>query len=406
MKFRCLFSLMFICFNTASADFSNTQVWVHPLYIATGEPFIVDIRGEWPTDCHPGEQKPVISEYTGDTALIEFETIVEHVTCNDVVTPYRVLVDMSDVIGSVEGEFDTIDITIRFGDAEKERQVTTFCGLWCDPPPPPRDIKPEAGLYYSNGLEKQGLLLARQNQRMGVYPLIYDESGSSEWLFGAGEIVEDVYFTELHELTGGQCLGCLPPDEPTQMEDVGKLTMLMDSEGLIQVKVNDGLFTTYQQIEFGYGSRDIGGHPNRRVPDLTGRWAFAEDVPDSPYTIDSCPNPDTPYVPLVFDITLESVSVVIPPIVTVYPPMLPGYVMFSVRNKVGDEVAQMKCDYGSDFENVHDAEMVCNVNHPDINDGDTMYEVRQLSAERLSFYPVGPIIPEIPVVTRIAVRID
>ena len=44
-------------------------------------------RGEWPTDCHPGEQKSVIREYTGDSALIEFEIIVEHVTCNE--RPHR-----------------------------------------------------------------------------------------------------------------------------------------------------------------------------------------------------------------------------------------------------------------------------------------------------------------------------
>ena len=148
---------------------------------------------------------------------------MEHVICNDVATPYRVLVDMSDVIGSVEGEFEVIDITIRYGDAENERQVTTFCGLWCDPPPPPRDVKPESGPYNSDGLEKQGLILARQNQRMGVYPLIYDESGSSEWVFGGGGIVEDVFFADLYELTGGQCLGCPPPDEPPQMDVVNAL---------------------------------------------------------------------------------------------------------------------------------------------------------------------------------------
>jgi len=72
-------------------------MWFHPLYIVN-EPFILDFRGEWPTDCHPGEQKPVITEYTGDSVLIEFEIIVEHPVCNDTPTAYRVLVGMSDVI--------------------------------------------------------------------------------------------------------------------------------------------------------------------------------------------------------------------------------------------------------------------------------------------------------------------
>ena len=58
-------------------------------------------------------------------------------------------------------------------------------------------------------------------------------------------------------IAGGQCLGCLPPDEPTEMTTVGKLSMLMDSEGLIQVKVDDGLFEIYQPLAFGYGAFEI-----------------------------------------------------------------------------------------------------------------------------------------------------
>jgi len=387
MKFRFI-GLVFVVY---------TGVWWHPLYLTANDPYLIDLKGEWPTDCHPGEQKPVISEYTGDSVLIEFETIVEHVTCNEVVTPYRVLVDMSDVTDTVDKEFDFIDITVRFGGAELKDQLTTFCGLWCDPPPPPRDIKPEAGLYHSDGLEKQGLLLARQNQRMAVYPLIYDDSGSSEWLIGPGGIVEDVFFSELFELTGGQCLGCPPPDEPTKLNKVGKLSMLMDSEGLIQVKVNDGLFTTYEQSEFGYGSRDVGGDPPRRIPDLSGRWAFVNVGKKSPA--------NTRFIPLVFDITLESVTDV--PTVATAPPTLPGNVKFSIRDMDGAEVAQMQCDYGSDLDSIVDAEMICNVNNPDINGGDTMFEVKPLSVERLSFDSVLPIIPGSPPSnTEIAVRID
>lgn len=118
MKTRYLFPLLFIFFNPVWADFSNTKVRHHPLYLTANEPYVIDIRGEWSTDCHPGEQKPVISEYTGDSVLIEFETIVEHVTCNDVVTPYRVLVDMSDVIDTVVGEFPGVEVTIRFSGSE------------------------------------------------------------------------------------------------------------------------------------------------------------------------------------------------------------------------------------------------------------------------------------------------
>lgn len=403
MKTRYLFPLLFIFFNSAWADFSNTHVWHHPLYFTANEPYVIDIRGKWSTDCHPGEQKPVISEYTGDSVLIEFETIVEHVTCNEVVTPFRVLVDMSDVIDTVVGEFPRVDVTIRFSGSEYVRAIGMNCILCGDPPPPPRDIKPEAGLYHSDGLEKQGLLLARQNQRMGVYPLIYDESGSSEWLFGGGGIVEDVYFATLYELTGGQCLGCLPPDEPTEMNKVGKFSMLMDSQGLVQVKVNDGLFTTYEYSEFGYGSRDVGGNPRRRIPDLSGRWAYVEDVPNSPLFVEG----DGVKDPLVFDIELNSVTVVEPPIVGTPPLMLPGNVKFSGQSKFGTELWQMQCDYGSDLDNISDAEILCIVNNPEINDGDALYEVKILSAERLSFVWVGPIVSgQASNFTRIAVRVD
>jgi hypothetical protein len=177
---------------------------------------LLDIKGYWSSDCHPGEQKPVISEYTGDSVLIEFEIITEQTNCTDVLTPYRVLVDMSDVVDDVPGEFHSVDVTIRFDGDEYMERVFRGCPF-CSPPPPPRDVKPESGIYYSNGLERQGLLIARQNQRMGVYPLIYDEAGSSEWVLGPGGVVEDVFFAELYESTGGQCLGCLPPDEPPQM---------------------------------------------------------------------------------------------------------------------------------------------------------------------------------------------
>lgn len=328
-----------------------------------------------------------------------------HVTCNNIPTPYRVLIDMSDVIGSVEpqGNGTDIKVTVRFAGAELDTSILLSCALISPCPISPSsipDIFPEAGMYGSEGLDKQGLLLARQKQRMAAFPLIYDSSGSSEWLFAPDRIVQDVFFSTLYESTGGQCPGCPPPGNPPELNVVGKLTLLMDNQGLVQMKINNGLFISFQQSEFGYGSIDIGGSPNRRVPDLSGRWAFVEDMGKVPQ---STPE-ETPIVPLVFDITLKSVVDI--PIVGSSLPSLPGYVMFSVRDKEGDEVAQMQCDYGSDVNNVHAAQMVCNMNNPDINDGLTLYEVKPLSLERLSFSWTGPMIPEIPANMRIAVRVD
>lgn len=409
MRARYLALLLAFWSNFSWADFSNTVAFTHPgwpsttHYLPGGVPYIIELNGEWPTDCHPGEQKPVISEYAGDSALIEFETIVEHVTCNDVVTPFRILVDMSDVFGDFEDAFGEIEITVRYGGSDFVETLLLSCPLCSPPPLPGPPTNPEAGLYYSNGLEKQGLLLARQNQRMGVFPLIYDESGSSEWLIGAGGITEDVFFAELLESTGGQCLGCLPPDGPPQMGVVGKISMLMDSEGVVQVKIDNGLFETYEPLAFGYGEIDIGGFPQIDISDLSGRWAFVEGVVEDPRLPPSGSN--SPLIPLVFDIALISTHAVPRPIVTVYPPFPPGYVLFSVRDNEGSEVAQMKCSDLSDWGD-HEAGMVCDLKNADINGGDPIYEVRMLSIERLRFDLAVPGSSEVHSSAPIAVRID
>jgi len=381
MKIRYLFLLLAFCFNIAWADFSNTKMWFHPLYIVN-EPFILDFRGEWPSDCHPGEQKPVITEYTGDSVLIEFESIVEHPVCNDTPTPFRVLVDMSDVVDDVSGEFPLIDVTMRFGGNEFVKQLDKVCVLRCDPPPPPRDIKPEPGLYFSDELEKQGLLIARQNQRMGVVPTIYDASGSSEWLLGPGGMVEDVFFAELLESTGGQCLDCPAPDNPPQLNVVGKISMLMDSEGVIQVKINDGLFKTYKPLSFGYGAENIGGNPIVRIPDLSGRWAFIDG--DTEWGAGT--PPPTIYLPLVFDVFLMPPPTIgdppppidIPPIPIGTPP--PGYASYWIRDMEGEVIAKMRCEY--------ETEMVCKLDSSENPDG---YQVKLLSLERMILRSLSPV---------------
>ena len=403
MKSAFLFLLFALCFNTAWAEFSSTRVYAHPLYWVSSEPYLLDIRGDWSSDCHPGEQKPVISEYTGDSVLIEFEIITEHINCNDVLTPYRVLVDMSDVVDDVPGEFLSIDVTIRFGGDEYMERVFKGCPL-CSPPPPPRDVKPEAGLYYSNGLEKQGLLVARQNQRMGVYPLIYDQAGSSEWVLGPGGIVEDVFFAELYESTGGQCLGCPPPADPPQMGAVGKISMLMDSEGVIQVKINDGLFTTYEPSMYGYWDLDISGFLQASSPDLSGRWAFV-DV--NVHTGLPLPDPSSFVLPLVFDIALQWVGLEpgtdVPPVVT-GPPPPPTQAMYSIKNIEGEAIAEMLCGFVENNWIVD--EMVCNLNSPTLEDGVTPYRVEILSIERIKMTFAGAILGVGSRSNGTAVRID
>ncbi len=80
--------------------------------------------------------------------------------------------------------------------------------------------------------------------------------------------------------------------------------MLMDSEGIVQVKVNDGLFETYQPSEFGYGhfrimDADAGTPVN--VPALSGRWAFSGK---NKGLRGDTTTPPTSILPLVFDVAL------------------------------------------------------------------------------------------------------
>lgn len=376
MKFLFPFLLALFSVNTAWADFSDATTRLHP-FSPEGRPYIIDIQGDWPTDCHPGEQKPVVTSYTGDTAVIEFETIVEHVTCNDVATPYRVLVDMSDVVDmdSTQATPKEIDVTIRFGAAEFVKTLPLVC--ICTPSRRPA-LKPEAGLYHSAGLEKQGLLLARQNERMAVYPLIYDTAGSSEWLFGGGGVEEEVYFVDLHELTNGQCLGCAPPSDPPEMNVVGKLTMLMDSESIIQVKVNDGMFEEYRPTVYGYGNFQIWDPIDQvkvKVPDLRGRWAFL----DAADVTASVTPPPTSILPLVFDIKLRHdmnppLPVITPP---PDPPEGPRGIYYGLADMEGKLIAEMWCE--------HHGEIICELDDRNRETGDITeaFDVQVLSFKRM-----------------------
>lgn len=362
-----LFSL-----NTAWADFSDASTRLHP-FSPEGRPYIIDIQGDWPTDCHPGEQKPVIASYTGDTVVIEFETIILHVTCNDVATPYRVLVDMSDVVDSTQVSPMEIDVTMRFGGTEFTKTLPLNC--ICSPSRSPA-LKPEGGLYNSVELQKQGLILARQDKRMAVYPLVYDETGSSEWLFGGGGVEEEVYFVELNELSNGQCLGCAPPANPPEMNVVGKLTMLMDSESVIQVKINDGMFEEYKPLLFGYGEYEIwdpSAQVHVKVPALQGRWAFSKAN-----SVDqSVTPPPTSYLPLVFDIKSRDKVNPPPPVITPPPEPPEGHsvVTYAIADMEGKLVATMGCQ--------HLDELICELRVPGTGELIAQFDVQVLSMERM-----------------------
>ena len=209
-KLFAILALIALLTSGAWADFARSQVVLHPVFPATN-PFIIEISGVWPTDCHPGEQKPVVESFDGHTVEIEFEIIVIHITCNTADTPFRVLVDMSEAVRETAPQGDELNVKASFGGETLDETVDLVC---------PQDMdcenlageqqKPEPGLYYAPDLANQGLLLARQNAAMAIYPLVYDKDGSSQWLFTGNRMVEDSFFTELISYSGGNCFGCDP----------------------------------------------------------------------------------------------------------------------------------------------------------------------------------------------------
>lgn len=263
---------------TGIADFSGSQLTPHPRYPA-GEPFILELTGSWPDDCHPGEQKPVIDAYDGEVLEIGFETIVVHITCNTAETPFRVLIDLSEAMRAQQPVGDTLQLKITYDQSVLESTLQLVC---------PEDADctrmlsnqqlAEPGLYVSQGLNKQGLLVARQNEAMAIYPLVYDQNGKNEWLFTGATMNEDTFFTDLMRFRGGDCFGCEPTGTRPKMSVAGSLSVLVDRPDLLQVKFNDGLFTTYEALTYGYETVELGKSDKVTLVDLEGRWAISENL--------------------------------------------------------------------------------------------------------------------------------
>jgi len=313
------------------ADFSASQVSVRPQF-PDGGPFIVDIAGTWPSDCHPGEQRPYIESWDGETLVVEFEIVVVHITCNDVETPFRSLLDMSEAVRESPPDGNSIAVTARFQGATLQQTVEVACppGLEC-PEPEEYRVRPERGLFHDPGRAGEGLLIARQGDYTAVYPLVYDEAGNPEWLFSVGRPVGGAYFADLYRFSGGDCLECDATGADPRMAAVGSLTVLFDSPGLLQVQVNERPFKPYAKLVYGY---DVfpplpGGPP---LVGLEGRWALSENRGTDPPLGDL-----TRFLPPAFDIAFQSV---------VPDPgsgLADGQAYFLVTTLTGEELGQLVC---------------------------------------------------------------
>ena len=63
-KLFAILPLLLLIQSSVLADFSRSQVVLHPRLPGSG-PFIIEISGLWPSDCHPGEQKPGVESVDG-----------------------------------------------------------------------------------------------------------------------------------------------------------------------------------------------------------------------------------------------------------------------------------------------------------------------------------------------------
>jgi len=339
MKFRYLILLIGFCLNTGWADFSNSQVVLHPRF-PDSSPFIIEISGTWSSDCHPGEQKPVVESFDEHTVKIGFEIIIVHITCNISDTPYRVLVDMSEAVRAQKPLGDMLDVQIDFQGVTLEQTVELICPQDGDCANLRGDQqRPEPGLYFVPGLANQGLLLARQNVAMAVFPLVYDDLGNNEWLFTGSRMVEDSFFTEILRFSGGDCFGCEPVGTEPEMTAIGYLSVLVDSPGVMQVKLNDGPFTQYQSLVFGYNTFQVGPAGEQTLIDLDGRWGISENRGTNPPLGDL-----TEFFPGAFDIVLEDIVTADNGI------QQDGQVSYLVSTLIGATLGQLVCKGQTGFD--------------------------------------------------------
>ncbi|MCF6226833.1 MAG: hypothetical protein L3J22_11120 [Xanthomonadales bacterium] len=389
MKLLCLLLLSGLFATTSFADITKADVTLHPFLPGT-EPYLIEIDGFWSSDCHPGNQKPIVSSYDGSSVLIEFEPRDSSLgACSFGQTQYSALVDMSALVGTIEGTFNKLDVTVEFSGAVLETSELLDCSL-IEPCPssPNRRPKPDPGLYFNTQLERQGLLIARQGTAVGVYPLIYDQDGGSQWLFSATRQVEDVFFSKLYELTGGQCLGCPLPDDTPQLNQVGRMTLKMDSEGQLRMKINDGVFIPYKTLVFGYEELNIDNNPDTRIINLSGRWAFSNIV-DAYY---NGSRPPTAYMSSVINISKTSID------------SSTATVKYSITNLVNENIfpVEMECQPSPDYTG-----QSCQVFILEDGVPRNVLSVSYISPERLRFiYSGGPIVAVGPNSSGIAVKIN
>ena len=162
--------------------------------------------------------------------------------------------------------------------------------------------------------------------------MVYDEAGNSSWLFTGGLMSEDAFFADVLAFNGGDCFGCEPGGATPDMSSIGHLSVLADRPGVLQVKVNDGLFTEYRSLVFGYWTFAVGPAGEQTLIDLQGRWGLSENHGTDPPLGDL-----TEFLPAVFNLDREE-------IVTANPGLQQdGQVSYLATGPTGEPVGQLLC---------------------------------------------------------------
>jgi hypothetical protein len=209
---------------------------------------------------------------------------------------------MSDVVRTSPTRSDTLNVRISFQGDTSEQTVALVCPDDGDCASLGGGYFADVGLYQAPSLANQGLLVARQNSATSIFPLVYDDAGRSEWLFTGNLMVEDSFFAEILRASGGDCFGCDPGDAQPTLTPIGYLSVLADRPGVLQVKINDGLFVEYQSLVFGYRTYAVGPAGDQTLIDLEGRWGINENRGSNPPLGDL-----TEFIPGVFDLVFENI---------------------------------------------------------------------------------------------------
>ena len=268
---------------------STAVISLDPVIPKRGEPFTINISGQWETHCVP-DQEGVVIEYREQSILITLNFVVgtQQEECGDVFepTPYSLSVTIPDVAWEHIDENLPLEIVLR--DAQEflafswwRRSFDLIWGLHEIPP------RLGSGFWISEETPFQGLLVQQQESTVVLYELKYDrQNGEPNWHMADarfhGNAANGVAYLvswlqpedKLLQWTPEFPYRRLPQPETEDMHFEANSAGIV-VEGVNRIKVFVGKSETYFPIShyykrwvFALGSQQL----PPVVPDMSGRW--------------------------------------------------------------------------------------------------------------------------------------